>query len=116
MQTGSHNKLETFIRQAIRQNVKSDKELTRFKKRFAKEQGVSTPANIEILKAYHRLKKEGEIDDQPHFAKLFRKRKIRSLAGVSVITVLTKPYYCPGKCVFCPTEEGMPKSYLSNEH
>ena len=108
-------KLETFIKQAIEQNVTSQKELTQLKKRFAKEEKVSTPANIEILKTYHRLQKEGKVKGQPHFAKLFRKRNIRSLAGVSVVTVLTKPFYCPGKCVFCPTEEGMPKSYLSNE-
>jgi elongator complex protein 3 len=29
--------------------------------------------------------------------------------------VLTKPYACPGTCVYCPTEKAVPKSYLSNE-
>jgi elongator complex protein 3 len=40
---------------------------------------------------------------------------MRSLSGVSVVTVLTKPYPCPGKCVFCPTDVRMPKSYLPDE-
>jgi elongator complex protein 3 len=31
------------------------------------------------------------------------------------VTVLTKPYPCPGKCVFCPTDLRMPKSYLPDE-
>jgi elongator complex protein 3 len=31
------------------------------------------------------------------------------------VTVLTKPYPCPGKCIFCPDDVRMPKSYLSNE-
>jgi elongator complex protein 3 len=43
------------------------------------------------------------------------KSRIRSLSGVAVVTVLTKPYPCPGKCVYCPTERNMPKSYLANE-
>jgi len=40
---------------------------------------------------------------------------MRSLSGVSVITVLTKAYPCPGNCIYCPTEVDVPKSYLSNE-
>jgi len=29
--------------------------------------------------------------------------------------VITKPYPCPGKCLYCPDEIDMPKSYLANE-
>ena len=29
--------------------------------------------------------------------------------------MLTKPYPCPGKCVFCPNDVRMPKSYLKDE-
>lgn len=39
----------------------------------------------------------------------------RSQAGVTVVTVLTKPYPCPGQCIFCPTDVRMPKSYLHDE-
>ena len=31
------------------------------------------------------------------------------------MAVMTKPYPCPGNCIYCPQEEGMPKSYLSDE-
>jgi len=44
-----------------------------------------------------------------------KKRPIRSLSGIVNISVLTKPYFCPGKCIFCPIEENFPKSYLSGE-
>ena len=40
---------------------------------------------------------------------------MRSLSGVAVVSVLTKPYPCPGQCIYCPTEKGLPKSYLSGE-
>lgn len=46
---------------------------------------------------------------------LFRQKKTRTDSGVAPITLLTKPYACPGKCVYCPTEVRMPKSYISSE-
>ena len=38
-----------------------------------------------------------------------------AISGVTTVTVLTKPYPCPGKCIFCPTDVRMPKSYLPDE-
>ena len=37
------------------------------------------------------------------------------MSGVATLTVLTKPFPCPGKCIFCPNDVRMPKSYLANE-
>ncbi len=37
------------------------------------------------------------------------------MSGVTPITLLTKPYPCPGRCIFCPTSSDQPKSYLSSE-
>jgi elongator complex protein 3 len=42
-------------------------------------------------------------------------KPMRTLSGVTTLTVLTKPYPCPGKCIFCPTDVRMPKSYLPDE-
>jgi elongator complex protein 3 len=42
-------------------------------------------------------------------------KPVRSLSGVTTVTVLTRPYPCPGQCIFCPTEAEMPKSYLADE-
>src|SRR5512143_2098997 len=44
-----------------------------------------------------------------------RMKPVRTLSGVTTVTVLTKPYPCPGKCIFCPTDVRMPKSYLADE-
>ena len=46
---------------------------------------------------------------------LLRVKPRRTQSGVATITVITKPWPCRGGCIFCPTEDGMPKSYLSNE-
>lgn len=44
-----------------------------------------------------------------------RMKPIRTQSGVAPITVLTKPFPCPGTCIFCPNDVRMPKSYLSDE-
>jgi elongator complex protein 3 len=44
-----------------------------------------------------------------------RMKPIRSLSGVSTVTVLTEPYTCPGNCIFCPDDAQLPKSYLREE-
>ena len=42
-------------------------------------------------------------------------KPVRTLSGVTPVTVLTKPFPCPGHCIFCPNDVRMPKSYLSLE-
>jgi len=73
------------------------------------------PSNIELLKEYHKLLKIRRIKESKILEELLRIRKVRSLSGVAVVSVLTKPYPCPGKCLYCPTQKGIPKSYLDNE-
>jgi elongator complex protein 3 len=48
------------------------------------------------------------------FARL-RMKPVRTMSGVTPVTVLTKPFPCPGECIFCPNDVRMPKSYLANE-
>jgi elongator complex protein 3 len=44
-----------------------------------------------------------------------RLKPIRTSSGLATVTVLTKPYPCPGECIFCPNDVRMPKSYLVGE-
>lgn len=44
-----------------------------------------------------------------------RRKPVRTLSGVTPVTVLTKPFPCPGTCIFCPNDVRMPKSYLADE-
>jgi len=43
------------------------------------------------------------------------KNAIRTLSGVTPVAVLTKPFPCPGSCIYCPHEENVPVSYLAQE-
>jgi len=39
-------------------------------------------------------------------------RKItRTISGVTPVAVMTEPLACPGRCVYCPTFSGTPRSY-----
>ncbi len=44
-----------------------------------------------------------------------RRKPVRTLSGVTPLTLLTKPFPCPGACIFCPNDVRMPKSYLADE-
>ncbi len=72
-------------------------------------------SNIQLLKEYHRFCQKKRKKPDPFLENLLITRQVRSLSGVAVVSVLTKPYDCPGKCIFCPEEKNMPKSYFSTE-
>lgn len=107
--------IANLVLEALESGVKTSRQLHDIKIQFAEHFGVSPPPNHELIAAYRSLVKLGRINENREFARLIRKRGIRTLSGVSPVAVLTKPLGCPGRCVFCPTEENVPKSYLSNE-
>lgn len=73
------------------------------------------PTKTELLSAYHNLLKNNKIKPSKQLEKILTRRHVRTLSGVTIITSLVKPYPCPGECVYCPLDERMPKSYLSEE-
>lgn len=95
--------------------MKTRADLDSFKREIAKKYEIPCPSNIGLLKAYHKLVKNKIVKKSPILEELLRTRPIRSLSGIVNISVLTKPYPCPGKCLYCPTEKGIPKSYVSGE-
>jgi elongator complex protein 3 len=68
-----------------------------------------------LVAAYHQMVEAGKITADAALLERIRMKPMRTLSGVTTVTVLTKPYPCPGKCIFCPTDVRMPKSYLPDE-
>ncbi len=68
-----------------------------------------------LVAAYNQLVKSGAWQADPRLLARIRMKPVRTLSGVTTVSVLTKPYPCPGQCIFCPQEARMPKSYLSDE-
>lgn len=68
-----------------------------------------------LVAAYQEMVSEGEMREDKDLLGRIRMKPVRTLSGVTTVTVLTKPYPCPGKCIFCPDDVRMPKSYLPDE-
>jgi elongator complex protein 3 len=84
------------------------------------------PNNPELLALYRELILDGSCTNldgsilnienkSSEVEQILKRLKVRSNSGVAVVSLLTKPYTCPGRCIYCPTEKNMPKSYLSRE-
>ena len=108
-------KLITIVKGLVKAKVKTRANFLHLKRQLSNGQRIAPPLNSDLIRVYQQLLKKKSIKADKNLEKFLRKREIRTLSGVAVITVLTKPYPCPGKCIYCPNEPGMPKSYLSNE-
>jgi elongator complex protein 3 len=84
-------------------------------RRFPKD-GNGLFSKSEIIQGFRYLnRKLGWRAEELPFLEKLRMKPIRTLSGVAPVTVLTQPFPCPGKCIFCPSDVRMPKSYLSDE-
>lgn len=79
------------------------------------------PKKNTLAHIYRTMIQSGEATDNPILHSLLKTSKIRSMSGVTVITVLTSPYpngqsfSCRHNCYYCPNEPGQPRSYLKKE-
>ena len=77
--------------------------------------GVGYLAKHTLVEAYRLLVASGEWEEDAELFKRIRLKPVRTLSGVTTVTVLTGPHECPGKCIFCPDDARLPKSYLYGE-
>lgn len=122
-------------------NVKTDKDIDRLKKlilrdpkylprllsvrkkmqypkdgvRHNPESTTNMPSKAELLALYREMIAEGSETEDGEVLLALRKIKTKSNSGVAVVSLLTKPFACPGRCTYCPTDVSMPKSYLAKE-
>ncbi|MBR58470.1 MAG: tRNA uridine(34) 5-carboxymethylaminomethyl modification radical SAM/GNAT enzyme Elp3 [Myxococcales bacterium] len=68
-----------------------------------------------VLQVYRKLCADGMMELDPTIVEKLQTKKTRTISGVAPVTVLTKPHPCPGKCIFCPTDVRLPKSYVDDE-
>ncbi|MDX1993824.1 MAG: tRNA uridine(34) 5-carboxymethylaminomethyl modification radical SAM/GNAT enzyme Elp3 [bacterium] len=108
--------LLAILRQVIAAPEKlSHDEFSRLLLRHSRPDG-GVYSRAQLIDAYRAL--AGTVDlpayDNTILERL-RRKPVRSSSGVTPVTVLTKPFPCPGTCIFCPNDVRMPKSYLSDE-
>ncbi len=98
---------DDVIAAVVSGRVKTKQELHRFKQVLAR--------------VYHleKIPSDGDILEHtpPELRRAFdflKKKPTRSLSGVSVVAVMTKPWPCPGKCIYCPRGDAA-QSYTGQE-
>ncbi|MEW6222833.1 MAG: tRNA uridine(34) 5-carboxymethylaminomethyl modification radical SAM/GNAT enzyme Elp3 [Candidatus Hadarchaeota archaeon] len=87
--------------------------LSKAKIQACREFGLSGPLkNSELLSA-------ADADKREKLLKLLTLKPVRSISGVTVITVMPKPYVCPKDepCIYCPggPDSNIPQSYTGKE-
>lgn len=82
--------------------------------RYPKD-GKGFYAKSDLVAGFRFLIEEGELVPDPTLLDRIRMKPVRTSSGVAPVTVLTAPAGCPGKCIFCPDDWRMPKSYIFDE-
>ncbi|MDP4007926.1 MAG: tRNA uridine(34) 5-carboxymethylaminomethyl modification radical SAM/GNAT enzyme Elp3 [Candidatus Peregrinibacteria bacterium] len=93
----------------------SERVFEKIRNQVTKKFQGQVPRNIELVQAYRDMIEDSRIEPSEIVLSVIIKRKVRTLSGIANITVLMKDYGCPGECIFCPTQPGMPKSYFSTQ-
>ena len=88
------------------------------------EKGAPSAAKRRLLPYYSQVKQNNpELWESWHIDTETEKKLLaaiqmkprRTASGVATITVITKPWVCSSKCIYCPNDVRMPKSYMSDE-
>lgn len=106
------------IKKLIIENIdqlRNRDQLEELKRDYCRLFKLKSILNSDIFHEYLLLVKNGILKKSEIFESLLRKRAVRTLSGIAPVAVLTKSYPCPGTCAYCPRQEDVPVSYLSNE-
>jgi elongator complex protein 3 len=97
--------IKIFFKNVDLKNIKY-RELQRLKAEFAKKYNLSKlPLTSDILNTLHIKNPTNTFITKPS----------RTLSGVTILSIMTKPHVCPGNCIFCPNFKNTPKSYTGFE-
>ena len=88
--------------------------LRRILRRFPRS-GSGFFSKGQLLTAYRALIAAGELPFERETFSRLQMKPVRTQSGIAAVAVLTRPAGCPGRCIFCPDDPDMPKSYLARE-
>lgn len=99
----------------VLEEIRAGSDVMRALRTHPLEGGEGYLTKAALVAAYNQMVASGSIEPDRVLLEKIRMKPMRTLSGVTTVTVLTKAYPCPGKCIFCPTDVRMPKSYLPDE-
>jgi elongator complex protein 3 len=94
----------------------TDQQFSKLMRRYPRHDG-GLYGRSHLVAAYRAFAGNGGLPpyDEDVLLERLRMKPVRTISGVTPVTVLTKPFPCPGTCIFCPNDVRMPKSYLADE-
>lgn len=108
------DEIKTLTTELLNKETWDHEDLRKLLRKYVDEKGQNY-SKSRLLK----LVRDTELDITPkqrqRVEELLKMKPIRTSSGVAIVTVLTKPYPCPGECIFCPNDVRMPKSYIASE-
>jgi elongator complex protein 3 len=112
----AHRKPLTAILQAVIHEPNFNEKTLNTLLRAYPKVGYGFYSRDELIAAYRAFAGTDDLPPyDPAVIERLRRKPVRTSSGVTPVTVLTKPFPCPGECIFCPNDVRMPKSYLSDE-
>ena len=88
------------------------RDVSKLKVKTCRKFKISYPSNSEIIKYL-------KTDERRKLIQILKLKPVRSISGVNVVTVMTKPQPCPqnAPCIYCPggLVFGTPQSYTGKE-
>jgi len=100
---------------ASKRKIKYRGQLLKLQKQVCEKYKINFISNPKLLVVYKDFVEKNKIEPSSDLFQILRKCRVRTQSGIASLAVLTKPYRCPGNCLFCPTQEDVPKSYINNE-
>lgn len=103
------------IIEAVRAAPRCDSTVLRHILRRHPRDGSGFFSKGHLLAAYRALVEAGDLPFERETFSRLQMKPVRTQSGIAAVAVLTKPAGCPGRCIFCPDDPTMPKSYLARE-
>ncbi len=114
-QKRNYTEAELSLALAILEELKKGVQLNTAQREHPKPDGGGFIPKHALVAVYYQMVESGKWKEDETLLSKIRMKPTRTLSGVTTVTVLTRYHPCPGECIFCPLEDQMPKSYLSDE-
>jgi elongator complex protein 3 len=107
--------LKELTQELLNDPAPTPKKLETLKRNIAKQYRLKRfVRNSEILEYIFSSDHLSEYD-KDFLRQFLQIRRVRTISGIAVVAVMTKPAPCPGDCIYCPNVTGAPKSYTGRE-
>ena len=114
LDTGTQEKVKLISSEIIDYLIKnpgtSRRKITNIKGRIGKKYNFDKVIKNATILNY------ATVEEKEVITQILKRRKTRTLSGVSVIAIMTKPLPCPGTCIYCPGQDSQPGEKVAQSY